>query len=153
MTTSASKPCPPFSNRASAVFLAGFTFLGLSVSGLAIAFAPAGRLAVRLDWTLWGLSRAQWESLHLTLGVFFLIAAGWHIWLHWAVIRNLIWSAREQALCHRRELGLALVLVGAMSALAIADLPPANWLTDTSDYFKRSFWGDLRPLDQGHWRP
>ncbi|PTV94836.1 uncharacterized protein DUF4405 [Rhodobacter aestuarii] len=153
MTTSASTPRPPFSNRATAVFLAGFTFLGLALSGLAIALAPAGRLATQLHWTLLGLSRAQWESLHLTLGMFFLLAAGWHIWLHWSVITNLLWSARARVICHRREVGLALVLVGALSALAIADLPPANWLTDTSDYFKRSFWGDLPPLDQGHRRP
>ncbi|SOC08704.1 DUF4405 domain-containing protein [Rhodobacter maris] len=134
------KPCPPFSSRASAVFLAGFTFLGLVISGLAVAIAPSGRIALNLHWQLIGLSRVQWERLHLTLGIFFLFAAGWHIALHWSVIRNLVWSMREHALCHRREVGLALAIVAALIGLAIVDLPPASWLADGMDFFKRSFW-------------
>ncbi|WP_444455653.1 DUF4405 domain-containing protein [Rhodobacter capsulatus] len=130
----------PFSNRAAAVFLAGFTFLGLAVSGLAIAIAPSGRIAMDIGWHLAFLTRVQWESLHLTLGVFFLFAAGWHIWLHWPVITNLLWSAQMHMLSHRREVGLALAVVGALIALAVLDLPPASWLTDLSDLFKRGFW-------------
>jgi len=130
----------PFSNRAAAVFLAGFTFLGLALSGLAIVIAPSGRIAQDLHWTLASLSRAQWESLHLTLGLFFLVAAGWHIWLHWPVITNLLWQAGAKLPGHVREVGLALLIVVALSVLAISDLPPASWLTDLSDLFKRSFW-------------
>lgn len=130
----------PFSNRAAAVFLAGFTFLGLAVSGLAIVFAPSGRIATEIGWRLLFLSRAQWESLHLTLGVLFLFAAGWHVWLHWPVITNLLWQASTRTLSHRREVGLALVTVALLIALAVLDLPPASWLSDLSDLFKRGFW-------------
>lgn len=130
----------PFSNRAAAVFLAGFTFLGLAVSGLAVAIAPSGRIAQEIGWHLAFLSRAQWESLHLTLGVFFLFAAGWHIWLHWPVITNLLWQASTRTLSHRREVGMALIAVLLLMTLAVRDLPPASWLTDLSDLFKRGVW-------------
>lgn len=148
MTTSRTDPCPtpaarksaPFSNRAAAVFLAGLTFAGLTISGLAVAVAPAGRIAADLDWSLIGLGRAQWESLHLTLGLTFIAVAGWHIWLHWPVVTNLLWSAAARTLCHRRELAIALVVVGGLSLLAILALPPASWFTEASDFFKRSYW-------------
>jgi len=148
MTPSHNDPCPtpaarkaaPFSMRAAAVFLAGFTFLALALSGLVVAVAPSGRIAMGLDWSLLGLARAQWEALHLSLGVLFIGAAAWHIWLHWPVITNLLWSAAAQTLCHRRELALGLGLVLGVIALTVLNLPPASWLTTLAGWFKRDFW-------------
>lgn len=148
MTTSHTDPCPtpaarkaaPFSNRAAAVFLVGLTFLVLAISGLAVAVAPSGRIAADTDWSLLWLTRPAWESLHLTLGVFFLAAAGWHIWLHWSVITNLLWSAAAKTLCHRRELGLAVAIIAILTFAAVANLPPASWVSDLSGWFKRDFW-------------
>ncbi len=148
MTTSRTDPCPtpaarkaaPFSNRAAAVFLAGLIFGLLALSGLVVAFAPSGRIAADTDWSLFWLGRAQWESLHLTLGVAFIGAAGWHIWLHWPVITNLLWSAAAHTLCHRRELVLALAVVGLLAMAAVLSLPPASWLSALSGGFKRGSW-------------
>lgn len=120
MSHSDQDPCPtpaarkqaPFSPRAAAVFLVGHSFLVMVVSGLAVTVAPAGRLARELDWSLLGLGRTQWELLHLSMGLLFIGAGVWHIWLHWPVIRNLLWSAAARTLCHRRELALAVGLVG-----------------------------------------
>lgn len=148
MTTSLPDPCPtpaarksaPFSNRAAAVFMVGLSFVLLALSGLAVAVAPSGRIAANTDWSLIWLTRGQWESLHLTLGVAFLAIAGWHIWLHWSVITNLLWSAAAKTLCHRRELGLAVAVVAVLVLAAVANLPPASWLSDLSGWFKRDFW-------------
>lgn len=148
MTTSRNDPCPtpaarraaPFSTRAAAVFLAGCTFVALALSGLAVAVAPSGRIAMNLEWSLLGLTRPQWEAMHLSLGALFIGAAIWHIWLHWPVITNLLWSAAARSLCHRRELALGLGVVVVVIALAVLNLPPVSWLEQLSAWFKRDFW-------------
>ncbi|TNF11309.1 MAG: DUF4405 domain-containing protein [Rhodobacteraceae bacterium] len=144
MSHSDQDPCPtpaarkqaPFSPRAAAVFLVGLSFLVMVVSGLAVTVAPAGRLARELDWSLLGLGRTQWELLHLSMGLLFIGAGVWHIWLHWPVIRNLLWSAAARTLCHRRELALAVGLVGGVIVLAILWWPPVSWLDSLAAWFR-----------------
>jgi len=138
--TPAARAAARFSNRAAAVFLVGLAFVVIAISGLAVAIAPSGRIAMDIDWSFLGLGRAQWEQLHLTMGVVFIGAALWHIWLHWSVITNLLWSAAAQTVCHRREIALAGAVVLAITILAVANLPPASWIGDVQSWFKRDFW-------------
>jgi hypothetical protein len=148
MTASHTDPCPtpaarkvaPFSNRAAAVFLVGLAFLVMVPSGLVVMIAPSGRIAADLGWSLLGLSRPQWELIHLATGFVFTGAGIWHIWLHWSVIRNLLWSAAARTLCHRRELALALGLVGVTVLLAVLSWPPISWLEHLASWFRRDFW-------------
>jgi len=148
MTRNNTDPCPTpaaraaahFSARAAAVFLVGLTFVGIVVSGTAVMIAPSGRVANTLEWLLMGLSRFQWERLHLTMGAAFLGAGLWHIWLHWSVIRNLLWSAAARTICHRRELALAVGITVFVVGTAVFNLPPASWLEQLEIWFRRSFW-------------
>jgi hypothetical protein len=122
------------------VFLAGLGFLVLVPSGLVVMIAPSGRIAGQISWSFLGVARPQWELLHLASGLLFTGVGGWHIWLHRAVIGNLLWSAAAQTLCHRRELALAAGLVGAITVLAVLNLPPVAWLEQLQLWFKRDFW-------------
>lgn len=148
MATVHTDPCPTpaaratakFSARAAAVFLVGLGFLGMVVSGIVVFIAPSGRLAGSLDWSALGLARVQWEQLHLTMAVVFIGAGLWHIWLHWPVVRNLLWSAAARTLCHRRELALALVITALVVIVAVMSLPPASWLEQAQGWFRRDFW-------------
>lgn len=145
MVANHTDPCPTpaaraaarFSARAAAVFLVGLAFLGMVVSGVAIYIAPSGRLANTLDWSALWLARRQWEQLHLTMAVVFLGAGLWHIWMHWSVIRNLLWSGAAQTLCHRRELALAGAIVALALITAVLSLPPASWLEQVQFWFRR----------------
>lgn len=138
--TPAARAAARFSARAAAVFLVGLAFLGMVISGAAIFFAPSGRAAAALDWSALGLARLQWEQLHLTMAVVFLGAGVWHIWLHWPVIGNLLWSGAAQTLCHRRELALAVGLVAFAVLASVLSLPPANWLEAAQAWFRHAAW-------------
>lgn len=137
---SAQPPAPRFSARAAAVFLIGLAFLVMALSGLVLALAPSGRVAQTSAWSALGLARPAWESLHLSMGVLFLGAGGWHIALHGAVIKNLLRGAGGAVLGHRRELALAAALVALVLVAAAADQPPASWLADLQGWFRRDFW-------------
>ncbi|MCT2538524.1 DUF4405 domain-containing protein [Sedimentimonas flavescens] len=133
-------PRPRFSMRAAAVFLVGLNFLLMLVSGLVVMIAPSGRVAGQIEWTMLGLGRPQWELLHLAGGFLFIGAAVWHIWLHWSVITNLLWSSAAKTLCHRREFALAVGLTLFVIVVAVLGLPPASWLEQLQSWFKRDFW-------------
>ncbi|MAQ38078.1 MAG: hypothetical protein CMO21_12745 [Thioclava sp.] len=148
MSETPTDPCPtpqarkqaPFSNRAAAVFLAGLSFVVMVISGLVVSIAPSGRVARDIDWSLLALNRADWELLHFAMGVLFIFAGIWHIKLHWPVIRNLLWSAAAQTLCHRRELALAVGLVGAVIVLTLLWWPPISWLDQLARWASIGLW-------------
>ena len=129
-----------FSTRAAAVFAAGLSFALMLLSGLVLVIAPAGRIARDLGWTLATLDRTQWEVLHLTASVLFTAVVLWHLALHAATLKNLVWGAATHSLRHGTELLVAALAVLAIIALVLADLPPASWLRLLAGFMKREYW-------------
>jgi hypothetical protein len=70
-----------------------FTSLTLFWSALVLFFSsvvlfiePHGRVAFWADWRLLGLTKQQWDDLHICSGTLFLLASLVHIWLNWPLI-------------------------------------------------------------------
>ncbi|MCE6950621.1 DUF4405 domain-containing protein [Cereibacter sphaeroides] len=131
-----------FSFRAAAVFAVALSSCLMLVSGLVLIAAPSGRLAREVDWTLVGLDRSGWGVLHLAGSVLFVAVVFWHLLLHAAVVKNLLWNAAAHSVSHRRELAVAAVAVTLVAALAVLDLPPASWLRALMGFMRRDFWQD-----------
>jgi ABC-type Fe3+-siderophore transport system permease subunit len=133
-----------FNSRTLAVYGTGFSFIVMAVSGLATLIAPQGRLAESINWRLAGLSRSGWEAVHNATAFAFMGFAIWHIVLHWSVIRNFLIGTPGHKATHRPEALVLAVFVLLIVATAILDWPPASWVVDLNEYFKKEFWG--KPL-------
>jgi len=59
------------------------SFLGMSVTGVALFVTPPGRIAHWTGWTLSGLTKDQWVALHIWFSIVFLVAAAFHLYLNW----------------------------------------------------------------------
>ena len=59
------------------------TFVVVAVSGTALFFTPRGRTANWTGWTLGGLTKQQWEAVHLNACVFMLAIVGLHLFYNW----------------------------------------------------------------------
>lgn len=131
---------PRWSARAAAVFGAGFAFIVMTISGLVLVIAPRGSIANKIDWLLGGFTRHDWQAIHLTAGILFVVVALWHILIHMSVIKNLTFGTGASTQGHRSELLVMLAVVGLFLATAILNLPPASWLIDINEFFNRTYW-------------
>ncbi len=87
-----------FSVRAFISLLLGFSFLGLAVSGIVIYFAPSCSVAEEMGWTVAGISKTQWSSVHMTGALSFLAFAIIHIFIYnWKPILNYFRNKRTVA--------------------------------------------------------
>lgn len=127
-------------SRVIAVYGVGLSFFVMSASGLMLLLAPQGRLARQIDWSLFGLGRSGWEAVHNATAFAFMALGLWHIVIHWSVIRNFLIGGPGHPASHRPEALAMLILVGLLVATAILDLPPASWLVDLNEFFKREYW-------------
>ncbi len=112
------------------------SFLLLVLTSVILYIMPQGRVAYWSDWHLWGLSKTEWGSLHLNLGVLMLLAGLLHIWYNWkpivAYFKN---RARELRLLNVNSVA-ALVLTLAVAVGTWLEVPPMSTIVEISDAFK-----------------
>lgn len=79
-----------FSWRAFISFGLAYMMLILLVSGLILYVAPPGRYSHWVNWTLWGISKEEWQAVHtvfslsfIVLSIFHLFSANWRAFLYY----------------------------------------------------------------------
>jgi hypothetical protein len=92
-------------------FLLGASLILLALSGVALYFTPQGRIANWTGWTLGGLSKSQWQAVHMSSALLFVIVALVHLYLNWLVFWGYIRSKSAARLFNMKwEAGLAVVV-------------------------------------------
>ncbi len=112
------------------------SFIGLVITSVILYFLPHGRIAYWNDWHLWGLSKDDWDALHINLGVLFLVAICFHIYLNWSALVNYLKNKARKLVIFTKEFGLALVLVIAFIVGTIAYVPPFSSIVNFSESLK-----------------
>lgn len=121
------------------VSLTGFTsFVILLVTSVVLYFEPHGRVAYWGDWRFLGMTKTDWDDIHIVVGAVFLVAVCLHIWLNWkpvvAYMRN---KARELVVLTPAMI-VALIITLYFTIGAVAGLPVARQVLDFSAYLKDS---------------
>jgi hypothetical protein len=154
-----------FSFRGLITYLAAISFLVMLTSGVVNFLAPNGRISRQLDWTLLGLDRPAWQTLHLSFAVVFVVVGVIHLAYNW---KGLLHYLRDRASHHitlKWEAVTALLVSLLLVGSAVLALPPASTLHDFNAYFRQTYWtGEVPateatplfptaptvPLPQGH---
>jgi hypothetical protein len=105
-------------------------------SSLVLFIAPQWNVAYWTGWSVLGMGKADWSSLHMNLGFVVLCAAILHIYLNWEHVMKYVKSRAKQALTPSRELAFALVLTIAVITVSNMGLPPLQWTTDVHKVFQ-----------------
>ena len=71
-----------FQGRTTTTLLMLSSFVLLAISGAILFFAPRGQLANASGWQASGLTRWQWEDLHVCFALLMLAAAVPHVWMN-----------------------------------------------------------------------
>lgn len=135
-----------FSFRGLITYLVVLSFLVMLISGIVNFLAPSGRISRQVGWTLAGLDRTGWQTLHLSFAVVFAAAGLVHLAFNWKGLLHYLRNRANHHLTLKWEAVLALVVTLWLIASAVLALPPVSTLHDFSAHFCRTFWADVPPV-------
>ncbi len=107
-----------FQTKAFVSLLLSAVFLTLGLSGVMLYLCPRGRVANWTDWTLLGLDKQSWQSLHINFALGFLILAALHLYFNWGLFWGYLKKKGQFALNLKWET-LAALVVTAVIVLGI----------------------------------
>jgi hypothetical protein len=123
----------------SLLVLLGFTVL--ATTGVGLYMTPPGRVANWSGWTLAGLTKAQWQAVHMVFGFLFVAASGLHLFFNWRVLMSYLRSHVATGLRRKREIAWSLGIGALLLALSIGDVPPVSQVAATREAISNS-WSD-----------
>ncbi|MDI6402147.1 DUF4405 domain-containing protein [Balneolaceae bacterium ANBcel3] len=136
-----------FSGRGFVSIVLALCFAGLAISGVVLYFAPPCSVADRIGWTIIGLSKDQWASLHQVSALFILVLSIFHLFVYnWKTF--LCYFRRknktDEEIQHRmfripKEVLLAFIVALVMYAGALTFIVPFGWLHDGSESIKEHY--------------
>ena len=119
--------------------LALFFFLALAVSGLILYIEPHGRVAFWNHWRLLGLSKGQWDGLHIVCGLALVVVGIIHVVLNVGPLLRYLGKPLRRSFRPSVELVVTFALFLVFAVGAVAALPPAQPLLDLNDAIKGSW--------------
>lgn len=125
-------------------FVVTLSFLAMILSGAVLYAAPRGRDANWSGWTCLGLWREQWVAMHIVVSALLVLFGMVHLAFNWRPLWSYLHSRLKPGIHLWKELTVAVLLVGGLSAAAITGLPPARQLVSGSDQIKDS-WSRTLP--------
>ncbi len=141
-----------FSIRSVVTLVLTVSFLGLAVSGVCLYAAPQCSVARQTGWTMLGLAKDQWASLHMVTALSSLLLAFVHLLVYnWKPFTGYFKRKRDQRRLVRPEVVAAavagaLILVGGALAFPPFHLLPAGH--DAIQAYHRE-QADLEESDRG----
>jgi len=130
-----------FNGRAFASTLSGISFIGMCITGIILFVVPPGRIANWTGWTIFGLTKAQWQALHIWWSLVFMVAAVVHLAYNWRCLLGYFKSKVDAARALRVEWILSLAICALVSIATVAGLKPFSSLMAWNESIKHS-WDD-----------
>ncbi len=112
------------------------SFILLALTSVILYITPHGRVAYWSDWRLWGLSKTQWDNLHINLGVLFLLAGILHIFYNWRPIFAYMKDRQRRVRVFTGSFTLALLLCLVVGAGTLLNVPPMSTVIHFAETIK-----------------
>ena len=108
------------------------------LTSVILYIVPQGRVAYWSNWQLWGLSKTQWGSLHVNLGVLFLVAICLHIYYNWSPIVAYLKNRSAELRIFTTDFTVALILCLVFALGTYWELPPFSTIIAIGDQIKEA---------------
>lgn len=108
------------------------------LTSVILYIVPQGRVAYWSDWRLWGLSKTQWGSLHVNLGVLFLIAICLHTYYNWNPIVAYLKNRAAELRIFTKDFTVAFLLTLVFALGTYWELPPFSTIIAIGDQIKEA---------------
>ncbi|MFC1839351.1 DUF4405 domain-containing protein [Thermodesulfobacteriota bacterium] len=117
---------------------AALTFIFLVLTGAILYIEPHGRIAYWADWHLWGLSKSQWDSIHINIGVLFLLAISFHIPYNWNIMVSYLRDKAKHVKIFTGNFNISLLITAVFILGTYGEVPPFRWVLDINESIKNS---------------
>lgn len=114
-------------------------FLVMTITGVILYFEPHGRVAYWTIWSFLGLTKEDWDTLHIISSMLWVVAGAFHIYFNWKVLKAYIYGKARGGRRQKRELVLASIITLVVVVSSLYQLPPIRYITDLSGYLKDSW--------------
>jgi hypothetical protein len=128
-----------FQTKGFTSLLLTLSFVALSLSGVILYVTPRGRVANWSGWTLLGLEKDEWQSVHTNIAILFLLAAVLHLVLNWPMLWGYIKKRGAFALNLKLEMLVAALVAGVVLAGSSLGWPPFRSVM-TLNYQIKDYW-------------
>jgi transposase-like protein len=112
------------------------SFILLFITIVVLYIVPQGRVAYWADWRLWGLTKEQWGSIHINVGLLFLLSIFLHIYYNWKALLTYLKNKARQLTVLTPEFNAALVLTVIFAAGTYFELAPFSWVLEFNAHLK-----------------
>ncbi len=102
------------------------SFVLMMVTSVVLYIVPSGRVAYWAGYRLWSLSKEQWGSVHINLGVLFLVAIILHIYYNWTPIVNYMKNRAKQVRIFTPDFNVSLVVTLVVFFGTLVGVPPMS---------------------------
>ncbi len=114
------------------------SFIVLFLTGVVLFIQPHGRVAYWVDWRLAGLSKSQWDSIHIHAGILFFVTIVFHIYFNWRAVVSYLKGRFGHVRVLNVYSGVALLITAVVVAGTIAEKPPFCWVMRLNESIKQS---------------
>jgi len=128
-----------FQTKGFTSLLLTLTFVALAFSGVILYVTPRGRVANWTGWTLLGLEKGQWQSVHTNIAILFVLAAVLHLILNWSMLWGYIKKKGVFAVNMKLEMLLAALVAGVVLAGSVLGWPPFSSVM-ALNYQIKDYW-------------
>lgn len=112
----------------------------LAFSGVILYIAPPGRVAKWVYWTLFGLSKEEWQAQHIIFAYTFVILSFFHIFfINWKVFLSYIKKKAVKGFHKKSEMVASLILILVLVFATSLGVPPFKNVIDLGEYFTESW--------------
>ena len=139
----------PFDRRKFVSVFVGFSFVLMALTGLGMFFAPSCRVARDTSWAVWGHSKEDLAAVHVWFGTVFVIAAGYHIYLNWAVMKKYFQTKVGKGIGLRTEWIIALLICLAVYVGTVRTVWPFSSLIEWKETYHQGVSGGQ--AEHGYW--
>ncbi len=135
-----------FNTRGFLSIALALNILVVLVSGIELFIMPHGRMAYWVNFTLLGINKPGWESLHLGSALLFVVLSLFHLLAYnWDAFKRYFVRKKEKK-ARLAEVLSACALVAAVVIVSVAELPPVSTLSQGGERIKESWISkDLKP--------
>lgn len=117
-------------------FLTVLSFLLLAFSGFVLYIRPEGSLARWVGWRAIGLSKSDWETVHIVFCTLFVLSGIIHFILNFRAIVIYLTIGIDRTRKNLKEMVIAVAVVVALLLVAVWSMPPGSWLMAGRAQFK-----------------
>ena len=139
MSNTPSSSARAFHWRAFASLVITVSFLVIAFTGIGLYVSPPGRIANWSGWTLVGMTKANWQSIHMVFGFLFIAMAAWHLFFNWRALLTYLRSRVHAGLSRPRELGLAALGTGLLFVLTLSNAAPVSYVAEWREQIAESW--------------